>query len=240
MKGTLPAPGGHPYCQWLGIHCGEQYISRLCYFFQWLAMQAQTYLSILHKYYSLVCMCACSVAQCCLTLCDPMGFPRQEYSGGLPFPTAGYLPDPRIKPMSLASPELAGRFFTTVLSGKPLICLKCTKTACFSHFFEFHIFTTSHMYQINFFSIVNLSYVNLIICPTIDFRREEEKLPPSWSFGANTGHFTGWHCCSGLLQERDLETSDKNWQKIKILTTSISQTLPAGSVETEWGVFFFF
>ena len=154
-------------------------------------MQAQTYLSILHKDYSLVCVCACSVSQCCLTLCDPMGFPRQEYWGGLPFPTAGYLPNHRIEPMSLASPELAGGFFTTVLPGKPLLCLKYTKTACFIHFFEFRIFTSSHMYQINFFSIVNLSYVNLIICPTIELGREEEKLPLSWSFGANMGHFTG-------------------------------------------------
>ena len=38
-----------------------------------------------------------------------MGFPRQEYWGGLPFPSPGDIPDPRIEP---ASPALAGRFFT--------------------------------------------------------------------------------------------------------------------------------
>ena len=38
---------------------------------------------------------------------------RQEYWSGLPFPP-GDLPDPEIKPVSLASPVLAGRFFTTV------------------------------------------------------------------------------------------------------------------------------
>ena len=32
-----------------------------------------------------------------------MGFSRQEYSNELPFPSPGGLPDPRIKPMSLAS-----------------------------------------------------------------------------------------------------------------------------------------
>ena len=53
-----------------------------------------------------------------------MGFPRQEYWGGLPFPTVGYLPDHRIEPMSLAPPELAGGFFTTVLPGKPSISLQ--------------------------------------------------------------------------------------------------------------------
>ena len=42
-----------------------------------------------------------------------MGFPRQEYWSELPFPPPGDLPDPGIKPMSLASPALAGRFFTT-------------------------------------------------------------------------------------------------------------------------------
>ena len=39
-----------------------------------------------------------------------VGFPRQEYWGGLPFPTSEDFPDPGIKPVS---PALAGRFFTT-------------------------------------------------------------------------------------------------------------------------------
>ena len=38
---------------------------------------------------------------------------RQEYWRGLPFPTPGDLPDPGIKPMSLASPALAGESLTT-------------------------------------------------------------------------------------------------------------------------------
>ena len=50
-----------------------------------------------------------------------MGFSRQECWSGLPFPTPGDLPDPGIKPMSLASPALAGGFFTTVPLGKPLL-----------------------------------------------------------------------------------------------------------------------
>ena len=41
-----------------------------------------------------------------------MGFPRQEYWSGLPFPPPRDLPDPGIKPMS---PALAGEFFTTEL-----------------------------------------------------------------------------------------------------------------------------
>ena len=42
-----------------------------------------------------------------------MGFPRQQYRSGLPCPSPRDLPYPGIKPMSLASPALAGRFFTT-------------------------------------------------------------------------------------------------------------------------------
>ena len=71
----------------------------------------------------------CSVTQPCPTLLGPMncslsgssvhGFPRQEYWNGLPYPFPGDLPNPRIEPMSPASPALAGRFFTTELPGKP-------------------------------------------------------------------------------------------------------------------------
>ena len=66
----------------------------------------------------------------CLTLRNPiwtvahqvplsMEFSRQEYSSGLPFPTPGDLPVPRIEPMSLVSPALASGFFTTGPLGKP-------------------------------------------------------------------------------------------------------------------------
>ena len=41
-----------------------------------------------------------------------MGFPREEYWSGLPFPSLGDLPDPEVEPTSLASPALAGGFFT--------------------------------------------------------------------------------------------------------------------------------
>jgi len=35
-----------------------------------------------------------------------MGFSRQEYQSGLPYPSPGDLANPRIKPISLASPAL--------------------------------------------------------------------------------------------------------------------------------------
>ena len=42
-----------------------------------------------------------------------VGFSRQEYWSGLPCLPLGDLPNPEIKPASLMSPALAGRFFTT-------------------------------------------------------------------------------------------------------------------------------
>ena len=83
-------------------------------------------ISLLYFYFT------CLVAKSCATLCDPMdcsppgssmGFPRQEYWSGLPFPPPEDLPDPGIKPMSPVSPALAGRFFTTEPPGKPFILL---------------------------------------------------------------------------------------------------------------------
>ena len=80
--------------------------------------------STIRYHLTLVRMCCCLVAKSCPTLSAipwtvahqaplSMGFPRQEDWSGLPFLSPGDLPDPRIKPTSLA---LAGRFFTTEIS----------------------------------------------------------------------------------------------------------------------------
>ena len=69
-------------------------------------------------------MLACVlVTQSCLTLCDPlncspkaplvMGFSKQEYWSGSPFPSPGDLPNPGIEPTSLMSPSWTDGFFTT-------------------------------------------------------------------------------------------------------------------------------
>ena len=42
-----------------------------------------------------------------------IGSSRQEYWSGLQFPPPGDLPNPETEPVSLSSPALAGRFFTT-------------------------------------------------------------------------------------------------------------------------------
>ena len=79
---------------------------------------------IMSRYSCFLCVCASSVAQSCLTPCNPMDysppgssvhgiFSRQEYCRGLPFPSPGGHLDPGIEPMSPASPALAGGFLTT-------------------------------------------------------------------------------------------------------------------------------
>ena len=65
----------------------------------------------------MTCVCAKLLQSCPTHLVTPwtvachvslsMEFSRQEYWTGLPFPTPGDLPDPGIKPVSLASPALA-------------------------------------------------------------------------------------------------------------------------------------
>ena len=69
-----------------------------------------------------------SVTLSCPTLYDPMdhsppgssahGIFQARILDGLPFLPPGDLPDPEIETPSLASPKLAGRFFTFVTPGK--------------------------------------------------------------------------------------------------------------------------
>ena len=70
-----------------------------------------------------VCVCVCVRSLLCPALSESMDrsppgssvhrSPRKEYWSGLPFPSPGDLPDPGIETMSLASPALAGGFFTS-------------------------------------------------------------------------------------------------------------------------------
>ena len=56
-----------------------------------------------------------------------LGFSRQEYWSGLPCPPPGDLPNPGTEPVTLMSPALAGRFFTTSTTWEALCILinKC-------------------------------------------------------------------------------------------------------------------
>ena len=60
----------------------------------------------------------CDLMDCSLPGSSVHGISKKEYWSGLPFHSPGDLPDPRIEPASLASPALAGGFFTTEPPGK--------------------------------------------------------------------------------------------------------------------------
>ena len=89
-------------------------------------------------------LCA-QLLQSCLTLCDLMdcslpgssvcGILPQEYWSGLPLPPPGDLPHPGIDSVSLMSPALAGRFFTT--SARQAINVNTTISTLCSLFLKF-------------------------------------------------------------------------------------------------------
>ena len=75
-----------------------------------------------------------------------VGFSRQEYWSGLPFPSPGDLPDPGIEP---ASPELAHGFFTTEPPGKPsyryyIFKNKIKNKSCSTYRIPFHKLSIGH------------------------------------------------------------------------------------------------
>ena len=77
-----------------------------------------------------VCVCVCAHTQWCLTFCNPMdcslsgsfvhGISQARILEQVAISYSRDLPEPGIEPMFLASPALAGRFFTTAPPGKPL------------------------------------------------------------------------------------------------------------------------
>ena len=88
-----------------------------------------------------MCVCVCILSPS-PTLCNPMNcsrqaplfmrFSSQEYWSGLPFPPPRDFPNPGLKPPPLASPALAGGFFSLVPPGKPvnqLCACRCCSVA---------------------------------------------------------------------------------------------------------------
>ena len=99
-------------------------------------------------------------AQLCLTLHDPMdcslpgsfvhGIFQVRILDGLPFPPPGDLPNSGIE---LASPELAGRFFTTKPLVNPNISPDITKMSL-----KYHSYLTGHMNSIVILGKIRLAY----------------------------------------------------------------------------------
>ena len=54
---------------------------------------------------------------CSLPGSSVYGVSQVSFPGGLPFPTQQEFPHPEVEPMCLASPALAGRFFTVASPG---------------------------------------------------------------------------------------------------------------------------
>ena len=103
-----------------------------------ITLPVQNVWRILHKdeAYIQFCVCVCVCARVCTQSLSrvwlfatlwtvarqaplSMGFSRQEYWRGLPFPPPGDLPSPGIEPAFPASPASASWFFTTEPPGKP-------------------------------------------------------------------------------------------------------------------------
>ena len=98
------------------IHGVAKSWTRLSNWTDWLIKWHVFIIRVSHRVFLQPWLCAQSYP----TLCNPidcvacqaplsMGFSRQEYWSGLPFPPPGDIPDPGIDPKS---PALAGRFFT--------------------------------------------------------------------------------------------------------------------------------
>ena len=82
----------------------------LSFYFQWICCLVCLLLWLCAQWLSHVWLLATPWTNCGLPGSSVHGFPRQEYWSGLLFPPPGDLPDPGIKPVSLESLALAGRF----------------------------------------------------------------------------------------------------------------------------------
>ena len=68
-----------------------------------------------------------------------MGFSRQEYWSGFPFPPPGHLPDPRIKPISAStSPHCRQILYLVSHMGSPGMCSPRCKSERCKRFFRTH------------------------------------------------------------------------------------------------------
>ena len=111
-------------------------------------------------------------AQSCPALCDPMDcslsvplsmeFSRQEYWSGLPFPTPGDLPDPEIKPASLASPALASKFFTTSATQEAQMCV-CVCVCVYIYIKYVYIYIYIYVHETLLGSLVYSQYQQTLL-----------------------------------------------------------------------------
>ena len=95
--------------------------------------------------------------QLCLTLCDSVahqapqsvGFPRQEYWSGLPFPTPGDLSAPGIEPESPSS-ALAGGFFTASTTLEAPLYVWTLSVSLRGELYHYHNLNLKYYYHYEF------------------------------------------------------------------------------------------
>ena len=107
-----------------------------------------------------------------------MEFSIQEYQNGVPCLTPGDLPDPKIEPSSLASPELAGIFFLTRATWEAqLLSFLENISKIYSHFLQY-FFTQPNVLrffvyeQFMFIDALCSIYMNAILWTFIFLDRE--------------------------------------------------------------------
>ena len=114
----------------------------------------------------------------------PMKFSWQECMlSGVPFPTPVDLPNPGIKPVSLESPALAGRFFTTSATweapieppGKPIyLSILLLK--------EISLFSFFSLLCLTFTIMLILSYDSFLLCLIMSLRVKKWIIVLCWLF----------------------------------------------------------
>ena len=84
-----------------------------------VALETCLWIVVIVQLLSHILLCDLMDCVACQALLS-MGFSRQEYWSGLPFPSPGDFPDPGVQP---SSPTSTGGFFTSDPPGKPLFWL---------------------------------------------------------------------------------------------------------------------
>ena len=167
----------------------------------------------------------------------PWNFPGKN-TGVLPFPTPGNLPHPGIKPTPLASPALAGRFFTN-------------SSTCEIHYTSIkkkkklvgNCLVRVGVTRLAYLRTAAAAAKSLQSCPTVQpHRRQLTRLPRPWdSPGKKTG--VG---CHFLLQYMKVKSESEVFQSCPTPSDPMDCSLPGSSVHgifqarvLEWGAIAF-
>ena len=180
------------------------------------------------------------VAQLCPTLCDPMdctcqaplsmGFSRQDYWSGLPFPSPGDLPNPGIEP---GSPALQADSLPSEPQGE-----HATVIPSWSHFISPRLFTSDisleleKLASLGYFGQVFFSFLmNTILTDMVSYFQLDTKCLTFhvliWTchiLGTQYPHMASDYCIghgSFRVEQSDLYDIEIHWFILKIFLTKI-------------------